>query len=303
MRSVPALRVLAALDGADSFSAAADALGMTQSAVSQHVASLERHVGLRLVERGTRPVDLTAAGRVLAGHAAAVGARLETAALDLAELAGSHHRRLRLGGFPTALATFVPPALSRVRQRCPEVRLSVLDDHAQGLLPRLLARELDVAVLFTDAAAPGRGPAWEGVEVTTLFRDAYRLLLPPDHRLVGASLVALADLAEETWVGGSRSSTWFEIVRGRCRAAGFDPRVGVSSDDHLAVQAMVAAGLGVAVVPGLVTARRIAAVEIRDLTDGAPARVIHVASQIDPYRSRVVSAAVEALVEVTARHR
>ncbi|MET1133329.1 MAG: LysR family transcriptional regulator, partial [Aeromicrobium sp.] len=146
MRSVSSLRVLAALDGADSFSAAADELGMSQSAVSQHIAALEQQVGLPLVQRGTRPVDVTVAGRVLAGHAAAVLARLEAAGLDLAELAGHHHRRLRVGGFPTALATFVPRALALLASQSPDVTFTVVDDHLQGLVPRLLNRELDVAL-------------------------------------------------------------------------------------------------------------------------------------------------------------
>src|SRR5688572_15173415 len=106
MRSVPALRVLCVLADAESFSSAAATLGMTQSAVSQHVSALERHAALTLVRRGTRPVELTPAGQVLADHGRAVIARLAEAGGDLDDLAGRHHRRLRLGGFPTALATF-----------------------------------------------------------------------------------------------------------------------------------------------------------------------------------------------------
>ncbi len=300
MRSVPSLRVLAALSGAESFSAAADALGMSQSAVSQHVAALERHVGMTLVIRGTRPVDVTSAGRVLAGHAEALLARLEVAGLDVQELAGSHHRRLRLGGFPTALATFVPRALARMTQRFPETTLTIVDDHLQGLVPRLLNRELDVAVVFDDATEHGLPGEADGIEVTPLFADPYRLLLPRAHRLVDGPDPSLADLAAETWVGGGPASTWFQIVRRRCSAAGFTPRVGIASDDYLAVQAFVAAGLGVAVVPGLVASRRIAGVEVRSLRGATPSREIAVACPIDPFRPRAATTMVELLTDVTA---
>ena len=105
---VRAIRVLSEIETRGSFSAAADALGLTQSAVSQHVAALEREAGLPLVERGPRPVELTEAGRVLARHGAVVIARLDSAEQELAELAGRRAARLRFGSFPTALTTFVP---------------------------------------------------------------------------------------------------------------------------------------------------------------------------------------------------
>lgn len=302
MRSVSSLRVLATLDGAESFSAAADLLGMSQSAVSQHIAALEQVVGLPLVHRGTRPVDVTVAGRVLATHAAAVMARLESAGLDLDELAGVHHRRLRIGGFPTALATFVPQALALLTKQLPDVTLTVVDDHLQGLLPRLLNRELDVALVFQDAHAPTLPAETDGIEVTPLFADPYRLLLPRRHHLTARDTsVALTDLAQDTWVGGAPGSTWFQIVRVQCRAEGFEPRVGISSDDYLAVQAFVAAGLGIAVVPGLVASRRIAGVEVRTLHGPTPTRDIAVACPVDPYRPQAATLMVRLLRQVTAR--
>ncbi|SKB09112.1 LysR family transcriptional regulator [Aeromicrobium choanae] len=301
MRSVSSLRVLAALDGADSFSAAADRLGMSQSAVSQHVAALEQQVGLPLVQRGTRPVDVTVAGRVLAGHATAVLARLEAAGLDLEELAGHHHRRLRVGGFPTALATFVPRALALLAIQSPDVTFTVVDDHLQGLVPRLLNRELDVALVFDDSVERRLPGLDDGVELTSLFLDPYRLLVPRSHRLAARKgALSLADLDQETWVGGGSASTWFQIVRGRCRAVGFEPRVGIASDDYLAVQAFVAAGLGIAVVPGLVASRRIAGVEVRMLQDPAPTREVMVACPVDPFRPAAATTMVALLRRVTA---
>jgi DNA-binding transcriptional LysR family regulator len=113
MLDVRRLRVLSEVAARGSFSAAAVALRLTQSAVSQHVAALEREVGLPLVERGTRPIELTEAGHALTRHATGIFARLDGAEQELGEIAGRRHGRLRFGSFPTALATIVPPAFAR----------------------------------------------------------------------------------------------------------------------------------------------------------------------------------------------
>lgn len=300
IRNVASLRVLGVLAGADSFSAAAAALGMSQSAVSQHVSSLERHVGLPLVHRDSRPIDLTPAGVLLAEHATAVTTRLEAAEEQLAELTGRYHRRLRLGGFPTSLATFVPRALGQLHARMPDVSLVVVDDHVQGLLPRLLRRELDVAVLFDDAGRPRLPELAAEIEVTALTTDPYRLLVPRSHRLADrARDPSLAELDGESWIGGGPGSTWFQIVRRACHAAGFEPDVTLTSDDHLAVQAFVAAGLGVAVVPGLVASRRIARVVARDLRGAVPTRDIVAARPAGRFVPEAATTMIDLLQQVT----
>ena len=185
IKSVLGLRVLAALEDHGSFQAAADGLGITQSAVSQHVAALERSVSMTLVLSRTRPVELTQAGHVLAAHGRALVDRLDAAEHDLAEIAETREARLRLGSFPTALATFVPPAIQRLRRRVPTLSLTVVDDHMQGLRARLESRELDVAIVF-DAGAGAGAP--DGFAITPLLRDPYQLLLPRGHRLLGGDV-------------------------------------------------------------------------------------------------------------------
>ena len=119
---------------------------MTQSAVSQHVATLERAMDLPLIERGTRPVQLTDAGFALVRHARALLARIGNAEQELGEITGRRNGRLRFGSFPTALATFVPAALARFQRQHADVSLTVIDDHLQRLLPRLDDGELDLAI-------------------------------------------------------------------------------------------------------------------------------------------------------------
>jgi DNA-binding transcriptional LysR family regulator len=272
---VRAIRVLCVLADEGSFSAAARSLGMTQSAVSQHIAALEREAGLSLVDRGMRPVELTEAGAVLVRYGRVVTTQLDDAEHTLAEISGRRAGRLRLGSFPTALTTFVPDALARLRAANPDLVLTVVDDHMQGLLPRLGSGELDLAVVYENPLLPGEALA--RLTRVPLFDDPYCVVLPADHRLARRKRLALSHLADETWVGGRPGSAWFRILLHACRTAGFEPRPLLTTDDYRAVHAFVGAGLGIGVVPGLAAAHPPAGVEVRNLDTGGPVRRIAVA--------------------------
>jgi DNA-binding transcriptional LysR family regulator len=245
------LRVLREVAARGSFSAAAEALAFTQSAVSQQVAALERETGTRLVERGVRPVRLTDAGGALLAHAEAVLARLDEAEQELGEIAGLRRGRLRLASFPTAIATLVPRAVALFSQRHPEVDLTVVDDHRQGLLPRLARWELDLALIYDHEALPEPDVQ---LERTHLLDDRFDLVVPEGHPLARRESVALGELAGETWLGGTPDGAYARIVLHSCRAAGFEPRIAFGSDDYNAVQAFVTVGLGVAMLPRLALA-------------------------------------------------
>jgi DNA-binding transcriptional LysR family regulator len=294
------LRVLTEVADRGSFSAAADALEMTQSAVSQHISALERAVGQTVVDRTSRPTQLTETGTILARHARAVLARLDTAEQEMAAAAGRRGGRLRLGAFPTALATFLPPVLARFQQDYPTVRLTVVDDHAPRLHTRLADGELDLAISYDHEAVPDLAPP--DLDRVHLFDDPYRAMLPPGHRLArsGASL-NLSELSDETWVGGSAQSGWFRILRHACREAGFDPKVALTSDDYVGLQAFVAANLGVAVVPGLASMPAGPQVKVRAIRAPAPTRRIWVARANDAYPSPAVQAMIDTLTRMTRR--
>ena len=296
------VRVLCAVDEHGSFTAAARALGLTQSAVSQHVATLERHLEVSLVDRGSRPAGLTEAGLALVRHGRVLLARLADAEQEVAEVVGRRTGRLRLGSFPTALATFVPAALARFRDQRPGVLLSVLDDHLQALLPRVRDGELDIALVY-DHPALTQHPD-DDLDRVTLFDDPFRLVLPERHPLAtGRVPLDLAALKNETWIGGMPGSTWFRIVRESCRAAGFDPAVAFSSDDYRGVQAFAAAGLGVAVVPGLaVAAGPTPGTRVRNLRAGPSRRVLAVRPR-DSFPTSASLVMMETLTSVTASFR
>ena len=300
MLDVRRLRVLAAVDATGSFSAAARSLALTQSAVSQHIAALERAVGLPLVERGSRPVQLTDAGFALSRHAAGILARLDDAEQELAEIAGRRHGRLRFGCFPTMLATLMPPAFAHFRAQHPDVRLIIVDDHLHRLLPRLDAGELDVAIIYDHDALGDVGA--RDLLRTPLLEDRFQAVLPTTHPLARRSgPLHLHDLRNEPWIGGAPSSAWYRIVRHACTQAGFTPTAAFASDDYIAVQALVAAGLGVSVIPGLAVAHPLPGVAVRQLASGAPARRISAASVPGGYRGPAFTTMIESLCAAAER--
>jgi molybdate transport repressor ModE-like protein len=293
MLDVRRLRVLSEVAARGSFSAAAEALTLTQSAVSQHIAALEREVGLPLVERGTRPVGLTEGGYALTRHAVGIFARLDGAEQELEEIAGRRHGRLRVGSFPTCLATLLPAAFARFRSRHPEVTLTVVDDHLHRLLPRLDAGELDLALIYDHEALPDVGA--RDLDRSPLLDDEFRVVLPEGHRLARRRALALPHLRAEPWIGGAPTSAWYRIARHACAQAGFAPAAAFASDDYMAVQALVAAGLGVSLIPGLAVVHPLPGVVVRELRSGAPVRRISAARPRDGYRGPAVGAMLESL--------
>src|SRR3984957_4779056 len=178
---------------------------MTQSAVSQHVATLERAMDLPLIERGTRPVQLTEAGFALVRTPRALIARIGNAEQDLGEITGRRNGRLRFGSFPTALATFVPAAIARFQRQHDDVSLTVIDDHMQRLLPRLDDGELDLAIIYDHPALPEVSSHHH--DRVHLLDDAFQAVLPRGHRLARSGHdVSLTDPGDQTSAAGRPGS-------------------------------------------------------------------------------------------------
>src|SRR4051812_7495606 len=228
-----------------SFSAAARSLALTQPAVSQQVAALERELGARLLDREPGGLRLTPAGEVLLAHADAVAERLELARTQLAELAAD--TRVRIGAFPSALAALVPTAIARLRETTPGAEATAEEGGTVELAERVRRGRLHVAVGFQDAAQPRREHA--GTERRDLLREPFLVGLWPGHPLADRDAVAIADLAEEAWVAPSDSG----IIAEACRAAGFAMRLTMISRDPLANRALIAQGLAVTLVPRLLS--------------------------------------------------
>jgi molybdate transport repressor ModE-like protein len=249
MLDVRRMRVLREVAAQGSFSAAAEALSFTQSAVSQHVAALEREAGTQLVERRRNGVRLTEAGRVLVGHADAILARIECAEDDLAALAGLRGGRLRLMSFQSGGSTLAPRAVAAFHERHPQVELSMLEAEPDEAGERLRAGDVDLALVYDHESTPGLlGP---GLELTHLLDDRYDAILPTGHEKAGRARLSLSDLAEEHWVASTSMCGCRQITETVCREAGFEPRVAFEADETMAAQALVAAGVGVVLLPQL----------------------------------------------------
>jgi molybdate transport repressor ModE-like protein len=240
------LRVLLAVARGGSLSAAADLLGYTQPAISHHVGRLEDEVGVKVLERAPGGMRLTAAGELLAHRAAAIEAHVQQAQAELDDLLGLRAGTVAVGAYPTAFVDLVPGAVAELRREHPGLLVELrAADRAAGVRG-LHDGSLDVAVVFRD---PDEPVAWAGdLRVRPLMEDPMRVVLPRGHRLAGRAVVPLRDLAEDPWILGSDPDGF--TVRA-ARAAGFEPRRAHTADDLLAVQGFVAAGLGVALGPGL----------------------------------------------------
>ncbi|GAA4356145.1 LysR family transcriptional regulator [Angustibacter luteus] len=252
MLDVNALRVVRAIGDEGGFTAAANALGYSQPAVSQLVRRLERRLGTALVERHGRTVRLTEAGLVLARHAVTVQGALDTADEEIAAITGLRAGRVRVMAFPSSSASVVPRALADLRARHPGLSVTFSEGEPPQSLAALRSGECDVAVAFTyPGTSAGRDvDDLSGLLTVPLLDDELHVVLPADHPLADGERIGLPQLRDEPWIAGCP----------RCRGhllsladrAGFTPRVEFETDDYVAVLGLVSEGLGVALVPGLV---------------------------------------------------
>ena len=282
------LAVLRAVAREGTFSAAARSLDYTQPAVSHHIARLEAEVGTTLLMRTGRGVRLTDAGRALVDHADAVIARLQAAQDEVAEIAGLRAGRVRVGAFPSASATLMPGAARTLRDAHPGVSVSLVEVEPPEALELLRAGEIDVALAFGYPEAELAANA--DLDVEPLFQDELVLVVPEARR---TRRLTLADLKDETWIAGCE----------RCRAhllhlageAGFQPAIAYATDDYVTVQSLVAAGLGVTVLPSLALRAHLRS-DVRTIPLGrASARQIAAVLLPGPRRPPAVEAMVEAL--------
>jgi molybdate transport repressor ModE-like protein len=288
MLDVRRLTVLQAVAREGSFSAAARSLDYTQPAVSHHIARLEEEVGTALLHRTPRGVRLTEAGEALVLHADAVLTRLAAAQEEVAEIAGLRSGRVRVAAFPSGSATLFPTAVRSLRDSYPGVRVSLIEAEPPEAVELLRTGEVDLALTF---GYPESGPPGGAeLEFEPLFDDELVLVTAAAVKPRRAGLVGFKD---ETWIAGCE----------RCRAhllylaaqAGFEPRIDYATDDYVTVQSLVAAGLGVTVLPSLaLRAHRRPDVNVIPLGKDAIRRIATVVLA-GPRRPPAIAAMIEAL--------
>jgi DNA-binding transcriptional LysR family regulator len=251
--------------------AAAEAMSITPSAVSQQLRILEAEAGVALLERQGRRVRLTDAGEMLARHADTISAAMAAAEAELAaartEIAGT----LRIAAFPTAARAILPGVIAELGRAYPRLRVMLRDLETHESLAALRLDEVDLAVVDEyDAATRIREP---GIELVELMEDPLLVAVPPDRGRVPARF-PLSSFADDHWIMDTESSSMHGVVVRRCRAAGFEPKVRAICRDYSVIIALVEAGLGVAVLPGLALRGRTLDAEVAELDPPLRRRVM-----------------------------
>ncbi|MEU9234815.1 LysR family transcriptional regulator [Streptomyces subrutilus] len=247
MIDVQRLRVLRAVAEHGSFNRAAGALLLTPSAVSQHIATLERTLGHPVAVRSTRGVTLTEAGRLLVEAAEAISAELDQVRHEIDRLTAPRPR-LTLATFTSGGRHLLPAALARFVAAHPEVELTALESEPEAAAPMVRSGAADLALAYhfdgPPPVRPGERPALDWIP---LMEDPLRLVVPRGHRLAGRPAPGLAELSAERWVIGCLKTEAF--LRRYAELAGFELRVGASTTDYFFAQSLVAAGVGISLVP------------------------------------------------------
>lgn len=280
--------------------AAAEALYMSPSAVSQQMAVLEREAGVPLLERQGRGVRLTAAGRQLVANAERILAEIERAEADLAASAEGIVAHVRISAFPTAARSIVIPALVALRERYPNLRVSMIDLEPEEAIPALKARELDLALTYEWDLLPTIEDA--GIEREELLSEPVYLVLPRNHPLARrGGPVAMAELADENWIVGRDSTSMLDLVSAAGRQAGFTPRTDLHSMDFEVILAAVGAGLGVALGPTLALVGDLGDVTVRRISDLELNRSVWAATRRGSSSAPGISAVLTTLRAVSER--
>ncbi|MGE2719681.1 LysR substrate-binding domain-containing protein [Mycolicibacterium celeriflavum] len=303
MFDVRRLVVLREVARRGSLSAAAAALNYTTSAVSQQITALERDIGSTLLVRGPSGVRPTAAGTRLLEHADTILGAVADAERDLARMAGARPGAVRIASFATAAATILPRAISRFRALCPEIDVELVPADPEKGVALLATGDVDAAVI---TEVPGGDPEFPRVHTDVVFDDEFYVVLPASHRLAASSTVPFAALADERWIVSTETGVCpdVRVFEKSCRQAGFVPSVTFRAEDYSTVQGLVAADLGVSLVPSLAAHGGVHPdVAIRRVAGRAPVRRISIATAHPPAASTPLATFVSLVRAVGAQLR
>jgi len=291
------MRVLAEVAARGSIAGAAQALHLTPSAVSQQIATLEREVGIALLERGPRSVRLTPAGATLSAEASRIVARLREIEATVRAVGGLQTGVLRIGAFGSATSALVVPALNLFSDRHPEMDISFFEGDPEDCVPRLRGGELDVVVTYEYDLVPLASD--DALRRVPLLHDPIYVALREDHTLCAAEHVRLEDLRDARWIGEPRGDCHLFTIRA-CAQHGFDAHVDVSSSDYDVSMELLASCGAVALVPALAAREPPPGVAIRPLKGSPFARRIDVTHRAGGERLPAVAAMVAALQDAAA---
>ncbi|MDT0330444.1 LysR family transcriptional regulator [Nocardiopsis lambiniae] len=249
MLSVDRLRVLHAIAAHGSLSAAAEALHVTNSAVSQQLAKLEREVGQSLVERNGRGVRLTDAAELLVEHAARILSMVQRAEAELEAHRDDVTGHLRLSATPTAVRGILPQALNSLREAHPRLRVELFEEEPRESQQSIARGDVDLCMVIDWRGSPLTLP--DGMSRAPLMEDVGDIALPADHPLAHREILEIDEILDLPWISWSRGSICNEWLYDMIRSRGGEPRVIHNVEEHQTKLALIAAGIGAAVMPRL----------------------------------------------------
>lgn len=291
------LHILRAVADHGTVTAAAAALYLTPSAVSQQLSALEQETGHRLVERSARGVRLTPAGEILLSHTHVVLAQLERAEAELAAYSSGASGTVTVTSFATGIGLVVAPALAVLADTAPGIRVRVRDAEGDASLPMVLDRQTDIAVAVEYRGAPGADDP--RLTRVALYAEPFDAVLPLAHPLAAAPRVPLSDLSGDTWIGPFPGNPCHDVVVLACEHAGFQPTLEHLSDDFRAVVALASAGVGVALVPrSALRGMDLTDVVVRPVDGVAPTRRVFAAVRCGAEEHPLIRPVLDALGKV-----
>lgn len=290
------LRLLRELHERGTIAAVADALSFTPSAVSQQLSLLEREAGVPLLVRAGRGVRLTDPALVLVEHADVLLERVALAEAELAAAAGEVTGRARVASFHSAAVRLLLPAMETLAVSAPRLRCELIEAEPEEALPAVALGDHDVALCDEWGHHPRRLP--DGVERREILRDPVLVVLPARHPVARAypEAVPLAELARETWTSGHEEMGWNEMTRRTClEHGGFDPDIRHRTNDAVVSLELVARGLTVTLLPGLVLPGRHRGVVVRPIAGEGVQRTVFAATRAADAARPSVRAVVDAV--------
>ncbi|MFI7481590.1 LysR family transcriptional regulator [Kocuria sp. M1R5S2] len=276
---------------------AAEALGYSVSAISQQLRKLETEAGQPLLQRHSRGIVLTDAGQAVVKHAEQIRGRLVSLQYSLDDIAGLRAGTLRMGTFPTAGSSLVPLAISKFAREHPLIELSVRSTRRDALLKMLSTRDISMSLLWDYQWSRLEVPE---VDVQHLLHDPTDLVVSLSHPLASRESVAMSELLDEMWVVRTGEHPMIEVLVRAANSIGFQPRVAYEANDYQEAQAMVAVGVGVALVPRLALTVLRDDVRVIPLSGEVPQRRILLARMKDS-QPTAAEAAMTTMFEDAAR--
>ena len=242
------LRTLVEVVKTGSFAEAARRLGYTSSAVSQQISAFERAVGVTLFEREAHSIRPASAALLIADRGGELLAAFDGFEHEVKAMVQGLRGRLRIGTFPTASSRVVPRALAKLSADLPDAEIRLDEAEPEDVLPLVLTGELDLALVYAYDLVPKTWP--DELTVHPLLDETLLLMVPVDHPAAKTS-GRIEDLREERWIASRDGTSGATCLTRLCAAAGFTPKIAFRSNDYEVVQSLVAAGVGVALVPAL----------------------------------------------------